>query len=275
MKRAVIFLTLAAAFVVVPAIAVATAHRVHASVSVVSEKVRGPSVAFTLDVSFKVPKGASARAACTGKVRVSAKKSHWTGRLAAKRGVCDAHVKGTLPRSAEGAKVSFKVAFAGNSAVAPFSSAKKLVLTNPPVVGPPTFADGHWRSTTVPAFDFSVIGGVVKFAGVTGNSPVILQCVDDSNSQPASELFLWSYGRDVSLESGGHFADAYERTYSNPLSGTSWDLHLTFSGNLGQNGQGDIAWGVTGGSFTFLNPPPGASLSGCHGSFSAPVVKDG
>jgi hypothetical protein len=112
-KRAVILLTLAAAALAGPvAVAIATAHRVHPTVSVLSENVRGKLVGFTLDVSFKVPRGAKPGSACKGKIGVSVKKSHWSGRLAASKGLCDARVKGKLPKAAEGTKVRFKVAFA-------------------------------------------------------------------------------------------------------------------------------------------------------------------
>jgi hypothetical protein len=137
MRRAVILLTLTAAAAALPAIALAKPPHVRPSVSVLSEKVRGTSVTFTLDVRFIVPHGVPPRKACKGKVSVSVKKTRWSGRFANHNGICDAHVKGRLPKAAEGTKVRFKVAFKGNSAIAAFSSSKSLKLIDPVGGGSP------------------------------------------------------------------------------------------------------------------------------------------
>jgi hypothetical protein len=109
--------------------------KVHPTLRVTAARLAGPSLRFTVTVRFAPPPGASAGAACKGRVKLAEKARpnrtapRWTAGLAPDGALCEAKVNAKLPAGLLDRKVSFEISFLGNGKVAPFAAVKKLKLS--------------------------------------------------------------------------------------------------------------------------------------------------
>lgn len=120
--------------------------KVHPRLEVTAAGVTGGALQFTVTVSFAPPAGTGAAAACKGRLKLSeavqnGKAPHWSGKLKDVAEDCAAAIKGRLPAGLFMRKVAFKLAFAGNGKIAPFSASRKLKL-GVSEAAPPTEAGG-------------------------------------------------------------------------------------------------------------------------------------
>jgi hypothetical protein len=119
----------------VAGVALAQPARRHVSprLHVMTSSVSGANVRFSLRVSFSAPRGIRGAAPCHGRVFVRARGRRWSGRLANAASDCAAPVTGRLPATLAGHRVTFRVRFAGNGAVAPFDVRRRVRLTAVPL----------------------------------------------------------------------------------------------------------------------------------------------
>lgn len=214
----------------------------HPSAKVVSAKVSGSSVVFTVDVTLSSK-------ACRGTAKLSAAGRHWKG--AAKRGggACHARIHGKLPKSDYGRTLTFHIAFAGKSRAAKL----KLVPPTPGGSGPPDYVNGSWvQNGSFPgagAVSMTVTGGEVAFIAAN------LQVRCDSDNQAYS--LGYSFNHHIGVLPDGSFNGSF---HYNP---SGVDLQLSASGTLG-NGTGTLTISATGSDF---------GQAQCHGSATGPIAK--
>jgi hypothetical protein len=137
MRRAAAAVAVVVLAVTGVALAEAARRHVHPHARVMTTTVAGGSVRFALRVSFSAPTGIRGPSPCRGRVVVRADGRRWTGRLAPVVTGCAAAVDGRLPARFAGRRVGFRIRFAGNDAVAPFSVRRSLRLSPmPPPIKP-------------------------------------------------------------------------------------------------------------------------------------------
>jgi hypothetical protein len=108
-------------------------RHVRPRVHVMTSSVSGGDVRFSLRVSFSAPRGIRGGAPCRGHIIVRARGRRWSGRLANAASDCAAPVAGWLPAALAGHRVTFRLRFAGNAAVAPFDVRRRVRLLAVPL----------------------------------------------------------------------------------------------------------------------------------------------
>lgn len=236
--------TLGAALAVVVGAPAAT----HPSAKVLSAKVSGASVAFTIDATLSGK-------ACKGTAKLSAVSHHWKGAAKKSAGGCHARIRGKLPKAYYGRRLTFRIAFAGKSRTVRL----KLVPpapggpTQPPAAGAPEYVNGSWvQNGPFPganAVSMTVAGGEVTY--VSAN----LQVKCDSNN--VTYALGFNYNHTIGVLPDGSFNGSYQY---NP---SGVDLQLSASGALG-NGTGTLTISATGSDF---------GQTQCHGTATGPIAK--
>jgi hypothetical protein len=262
--------------------------KVHPKLQVTAAKVTGGSLRFTVTVTFAPPAGASAAAACKGKLKLSekvkhGKAPHWSGTLKAKAGLCAAAIKGRLPAKLFNHKVAFRIAFAGNGKVAAFARAPKLKLAPPhirsggvggegggtgsepssPAVEPEgpsipgapwLISDGGWyghENEETPYFfslEFTVKGGVIQ-APFGSPNQITLKCLRYDGLEQTKYLVSGFYfEHEMPLHAGGSFADTY--SFSGESAGSQYHQQMAVHGQLGAT-EGTITVEITDAGYTF------------------------
>jgi len=138
MRRAAAALVVVALGVAGVALAQVARRHVRPHAQLVSAAVSGASVGFSLRVSFSAPTGIRGASPCHGRVVARAGGRRWARRLGPAVAGCAAVLPGHLPAALSGRRVSFRIHFAGNRAVAPFDVRRRLLLLAPPVRPLPT-----------------------------------------------------------------------------------------------------------------------------------------
>jgi hypothetical protein len=138
MRRAAAALAVVGLAVTGVALAQQARHHVRPHARVLTVAVTGPAVRFSLLVSFAAPTGVRGPSPCAGRVVVRADGRRWTGRLGRAARGCAGPADGRLPARFAGRRVSFRIRFAGNGAVAAFSVRRRLRLAVPAVRPLPT-----------------------------------------------------------------------------------------------------------------------------------------
>jgi hypothetical protein len=115
--------------------------KVHPQLAVTAAGVHRGTLRFTVTVSFAPPAGTGAATACKGRLKLSevvksGKPRRWTGKLGDVAGACAAAIKGRLPTRLFERRVAFRLTFAGNGKIAPFSASRKLKLSAPEAAPP-------------------------------------------------------------------------------------------------------------------------------------------
>lgn len=282
--------------------------RVHPKALVAYAKVSGKSVRFRVDVTFPVPSGAAPTSACKGRVTLTEKVAphrrapHWAASLAAGGGLCEAKIKGKLPRGLFHKKVAFRLGFPGNGQVAPFNLAEKLKLSTPtanpggttgsgpggtagsgtpaPAPEPPsipaepyTAADGGWEGGGEGGnILFEVKEGVIQKNFSTYSSVLVTCEKKDSVPEVSHRYVLFQYRKDVPLGVAGAFADEYHDHFENSSFDGEivWDVH----GQLGSS-TGTMVLEAHDGYFNEHFPEqPEYTVSECHLSITFGVHKN-
>jgi hypothetical protein len=237
----------------------------HPTAKVVSAKVKGSSVAFTVDVVFP-------GSPCTGKATLSAAGHHWSAPAKLLQAACRARVHGTLPKRNYGKRLTFHFAIAGRK-----GSSKLKLKSGPLAVPVPSYLNGGWQgrlSSPMNGFvEFTVIDGAIQ-GGLDSSSGFLLDC-KDANDQPIREFFILHIKPSIPLQVNGDFTRTYHDKVNPDTSpnGSGEDMVMSASGNLGK-GMGTMTMEATGSLyFGHAAGQTRSDVSNCHGTNTFPVYK--